>query len=318
MSTIWALLIVVLPVFLLVATGYGAVRLRVLPDAAVDALLAFATQIAVPVLLFLALYRLDLGAAIRWEHLLSFYGGATISFAGTAAVARFAFGRRPGESIAIGFLALFSNSVLLGLPIMSRAYGGEAMDAAFAIIALHAPYCYLVGILAMEMSRRDGAPIGEALKRTGRAMFRNALAIGIVLGLVFNLGSVPVPAPLAETLDLLARAALPVALFGLGGALTRYRMRDDLGEAITASAFSLVVHPAIALVLSAYVFGLPEPFVRAAVVIAAMPPGINGYIFASMYDRAVGAAASTVLLATALSVLSVTFWLWVLGGAALG
>jgi predicted permease len=47
-----------------------------------------------------------------------------------------------------------------------------------------------------------------------------------------------------------------------------------------------------------------------------MPAGMNGYMFATMYNRAQGAAASTVLLGTGLSVLTVSFWLWMLGGAA--
>jgi len=318
MTTAQALLLVVLPVFLLVATGYGAVRLRVIADAGVDALLAFATRIAVPVFLFLSVYRLDLGATLRWEHLLSFYGGATTSFVAATVMARIVWRRRPGEAVAVGFLALFSNSVLLGLPILSRAYDQATLDAGVAIIAIHAPYCYLLGILAMELSRRDGAPIGQTLWRTVRTICRNALAIGIVLGFVFNLGGVPLPGPVEETFDLLARAGLPVALFGLGGALTRYRLRGELAEASAVSMLSLFLHPGIAYVLTAYVFGLPENFVRAAVVIAAMPPGINGYIFAAMYDRAVATAASTVLLGTALSVASVTFWLWMLGGATLG
>jgi predicted permease len=66
------------------------------------------------------------------------------------------------------------------------------------------------------------------------------------------------------------------------------------------------------------VFDLPDAWVRAAVVTAAMPTGMNGFVFASMYGRAQGAAASVVLLGTGAAVVSVTFWLWLLGGAAIG
>jgi predicted permease len=40
-----------------------------------------------------------------------------------------------------------------------------------------------------------------------------------------------------------------------------------------------------------------------------MPPGMNGYIFASLYDRAVGTAANAVLIGTSLSVGTITVWL---------
>ncbi len=100
--------------------------------------------------------------------------------------------------------------------------------------------------------------------------------------------------------------------------LTRYALKREVGEALMASAFSLIVHPLIVWVLAAQVFGLPDSFVRGAVVIAAMPAGVNGYIFAEMYGRAVGTAASAVLLSTLLSVLTITAWLAFLGGARLG
>lgn len=319
MSVIEALLVIVLPVFLLVGAGYASVRSRLFPEAGLDGLISFATNIAVPVLLFRAIYRLDLGAALDIRHLGAFYGAAVICFAGATLAALLVWRRRPGESVAVGFPALFSNSVLLGLPIFERAYGpGPAMEPAFAIIAFHAPTCYLIGIVTMEIVRRDGGSILGALRRSAAEILRNALTMGILVGFAFNLGGVPLPGPAAEMLDMLAEAALPVALFGLGGVLTRYRLRSAVSEAAMVSAFSLLLHPALAYLFTAHLLGLPEAFVRAAVVIAAMPPGVNGYVFAAMYGRAVGTAASTVLLATALSVLSVAGWLGFLGGASFG
>ncbi len=53
---------------------------------------------------------------------------------------------------------------------------------------------------------------------------------------------------------------------------------------------------------------------RSAVVTAAMAPGVNTYVFASMYARGQAQAASAVLLATALSVLTASVWLAILGG----
>ena len=64
------------------------------------------------------------------------------------------------KSVVIGLGALFSNSVLLGLPITERAFGSDALSANFAIISIHAPVCYLLGVLVMEFSRADGRPIG--------------------------------------------------------------------------------------------------------------------------------------------------------------
>lgn len=318
MNAIEALITIVLPVFLLVIAGYTAVRAKVFPDVGIDYLVKFATNIAVPTLLFRAMVKLDLGHAVNPWNMLSFYIGATCCFVIGIILSRRVWRRRPGESVAVAFGALFSNSVLLGIPIMTRAYGPEALEPMYALIAIHAPYCYLIGILTMELSREGGTGIGGALVRTVKSTLSNALTVGLGAGLALNLGGITLPEPVFATVDMLADAALPVALFGLGGALTRYAIKAEFSEAMMVAGLSLIVHPAIAYGLSAWVFDLPEAFVRAAVVTASMPTGINGYVFAHMYNRAVGTAASTVLLGTMLSVLTITAWLAILGGARLG
>lgn len=310
----FAILQTVLPVFILIAVGYGAVRSGYLKDDFADALNIFAVRIAVPVLLFGAMADIDLGRAFSPPLLASFYAGAFFCFAAGIVVARAVFGRRPGEAVAVGFAGTFSNSVLLGLPIIERAYGGATMTMAFGIIALHAPAIYAVGMITMELMRRDGRTLGETLKTAARSIVANPLMAGILAGLAANASGLVLPEPLRAAVDMLAAAAIPVALVGIGAALTRYRLIAAFPETLTASAFSLIVHPAIAFGLTHHVFGLSSAAVHAAVVLAAMPPGVNIYIFASLYDRAVNLAASTLLLATAMSVVTITVWLYIVDG----
>lgn len=304
-------LTVVLPVFLIVGAGYLAVRFGGFQQSAVDGLLAFTVRYAVPVFLFNAMYRLDLSEAFARDLLASFYTGALTCFALGTLLARLIWNRRPGESVAIGFGALFSNTVLLGLPIMERAFGPEEMAAAFAIVAIHAPICYFVGIVVMEICRADGHGPLETARRAARLMFSNALTIGLALGLAANFAGLRLPEPAEAAIGLLARAALPVALFAVGGALTRYALRSSLGEAGMVAALSTLLHPAIAYALGR-MLGLSDPYLHAAVLLAAMPPGMNAYVFATMYRRSEGAAASGLLLATATSVLTIPVWLLIL------
>lgn len=304
-------LLTVLPVFLVVAAGYAAARSGRFPQQAVDGLLAFSVRFAVPVLLFGAMVRLDLGRAFDPRLLGAFYGGVALCFALGLILARRMWRRRPGEAVAVGFAAMFSNTLLLGLPFVERAWGEPALSAAFAVIALHAPVGYALGIVAMELSRRDGAGPIETARRTLAEVFSNALAIGIGAGLLVNLSGLAVPGVVVEAVGLISDAAIPAALFALGGAMTRYRLRSDLGEAAAVSALSLLVHPAAALGLAA-LLSLDRSQTLAAVTLASAPVGMNGYLFAAFYKRAEGVAASAMLLSTALSALTVSFWLWLL------
>lgn len=307
------ILTVVLPVFLVIGAGYAATRAGLFPASAVDGLMSFTQSYAIPCLIFAAIVRLDLDAAFEWPLLLAFYAGATSTFLLGMLGARTIFGRRPGEAVAIGFAALFSNSVLLGLPITERAFGTEALAPNYAIIALHAPYCYLLGITVMEISRADGRGAAATARTVARAMFRNALMIGIALGVLVNLSGARLPGPVMDAVDLMTRAALPAALFGLGGVLTRYAFRAGLGETAMIALLALILHPAITLGLG-LALDLPQGFLNSAVLTAAMAPGINSFLFASMYGRAEGVAASAVLGSTALSVLTVPVWLLILRG----
>ena len=110
----------------------------------------------------------------------------------------------------------------------------------------------------------------------------------------------------------------PVLLQGLrvvalGGVLYRYRPDGDFREVGWVCFLSLVVHPSIALFLTTQVFHLPTGLVRAAVLTASMAPGMNSYMFANMYGRARRVAATSVLVGTLASILSVTVWLAILG-----
>ncbi|MBI1416194.1 MAG: AEC family transporter [Limimaricola sp.] len=305
------LLDVVLPVFIVLCFGYVAVWRGLFSDSGVDGLMKFTQGFALPCLLFRAISTLDLGQSFNLPLLGSFYAGALMGFAAGLAGARLIFKRDWEDAVAIGFVGLFSNSLLLGLPITERAYGAGALTANYAIISFHAPFCYAVGITTMEIVRARGASLALLPAKVLRAMFRNALVIGIALGFAVNLSGYHVPGVLADAIDLMTRAALPAALFGLGGVLYRYRPEGDLRTILYITGCSLLLHPAVVWMLGS-ALGLSTAEFRSAIITSSMAPGVNAYVFANMYGRARRVAASAVLIGTALSVLSVWGWLAIL------
>ncbi len=299
---------IVAPVFLVIAAGYLAVRSGITGTEAIDQLMKFAIQFAIPCLLFRATSTIDLGAAFGWRMMLAYYLAAIACFAAAFFVVRYFFKRRPGEAVGVAFAALFSNLVMLGLPISERAWGVDNMAPSYALVAVNAPICYLIGITAMEYLRADGRGAVETSRIVLRAMFRNSMMIGIGLGFIVNLSGIALPGALLAAIELLARAALPVALFALGGVLTRYTLAKSLGEAGLIVVLTLIVQPAITLLLS-WQLELPQATTRSIVLMSAVAPGLNAYLFASMYNRGTEAAASAVLLSTILASFTVSTWL---------
>ncbi|MBT8414367.1 MAG: AEC family transporter [Boseongicola sp.] len=304
-----ALLDVILPVFLVIGFGYFAVWKGWFSDSGVEGLMKFTQNYAIPCLLFRAISTLDLSAQFDPALLISFYTGASLGFTAGLLGARLIFKRSWSDAVAIGFVCLFSNSVLLGLPITERAYGIDVLAANFAIVAVHAPFCYMLGVTAMEIARAETRNPLALTRKILRSMFRNALVIGIALGLAVNLSGLPLPGVFVDAVDMMVVAALPAALFGLGGVLVRYRPEGDSKTIAMVCVISLILHPAITLSL-ATLFQLDRDALRSAVVTASMAPGVNTYIFANLYGSARRVAATSVLVGTAASI--VTVWLWLL------
>lgn len=302
-----ALLDVILPVFLIIGAGYGAVWRGWFKEDWVEGLLRFTQNYAIPCMLFLGIKNLDLTQDLGGAMLFSFYAGALSGFCAGLFGARFLFGRSWEESVAIGFVGLFSNSVMLGLPITERAWGADALSANFSIIAFHAAFCYGVGITVMETLKSAGQGFWRGVRRVCLSMAKNPLVIAVTLGLLANLSGLELPAFVQDAAEMMTRAALPGALFGLGGTLYFYRPEGDIRVILYIVAVSLILHPAITWSFGTLLEVPEQPF-RSAVITAAMAPGINAYIFATSYGVARRVAASAVLIGTGLTLF--TAWLW--------
>ena len=185
---------------------------------------------------------------------------------------------------------------MLGLPITERAYGTDALQYNFAIVSIHAPFCYFLGITVMELVKSSE----KSIKKTFvilKAMFSNALVVGIVLGFIVNILGLSIADTIQASIDMITAVALPAALFEWVGYFTNTDQKGDAGPILMVCAVSLIIHPLIVW-LTGSKFNLNDAQMRSAVITAAMAPGINTYVFANMYGRARRVASTGVLLST--------------------
>ena len=176
-----------------------------------------ASTFAVPVLLFASVARLDMAENFNLGMWIAFYSGAFLSYFIGWGLALYWL-KRPGtDAVAIGFCCLFSNSLLLGIPIMERAYGAEAIAGNVAIIAIHSPLLYTFGITMMEITRARGQSlaVSQIAMRALSGVLHTPLIIGILCGVAMNLltrAGLVMPQGFWAAVDMMARAALPAAL----------------------------------------------------------------------------------------------------------
>lgn len=114
-------------------------------------------------------------------------------------------------------------------------------------------------------------------------------------------------------IDGLAGAAIPCALIAMGLALHHHGLKTPLAQTAPITTLKLIVHPAIVYVLAFHVFVVPPVWAGVAVLFAAMPTGINAFLFAARYKTSQALASSTIALSTGVSPATIMFWLWMLG-----
>ncbi len=310
-----SILLVTFPFFALVLCGYVAARRGLLPQVAIPGLNTFTMYFALPCLL----YRF--GASTPIAQLLDgtlmgvYFLCAVIMVAFTIAVT---LGRNRGHNLGrtswndasfSALVAAFPNTGFMGVPLLVALLGARAAGPAIVTIVVD---LVVTSSLCIALSRLDSADVHGAevaAKKALQSVALNPLPWAIVLGALASSMQINLPAPVMQTLGLLADAASPVALFTIGAVLARSQInstsRTPLMDYLPVTVIKLIVHPILVglMGLSAIALGLPlDTFALTIVVlVAALPSASNVALLAERFGADDGRIARIILLSTVLA-----------------
>lgn len=295
---------IVLPVFALILVGYGFGRTRFLAAEGARGLGVFVYYAAIPALLFrsMAAEAAPMGGSLG--VLAAYFAGTLSIFAASMAIGRLAFDLSFAEMGLMGVSAAFSNSVQLGIPLIVTAFGQAGLVPLSLIISLHSIILLSLATVVVEIGRGHGGEILHTAKATALAILGNPVIAAIIVGFLWREAGLGIPLMLARFIDLLAAAATPAALFSLGATIARFRIAGDLRESLVVVAIKLFLLPLAVYLFATRVFALDGLDTAVAVCCAALPTGSNAFILAQRYEIYVARAASSVLISTALSILT--------------
>ncbi len=299
MATVLAIL---LPVFGLIAAGYGIAHTRLLSAEGARGFGNFVYYLAIPALLFRSLATGGAGESGHGHVIAVYFLGAVIVFALGMALGRWGFGLGLREQGVLAVNASFGNTVQMGVPLVLAAFGPAGLRPLTLIIALHSMVLLTLATVVIELGRGRGA-IGHTLRAAIAALATNPIILAIVLGFLWRLSQRSLPAAVAGFLDLLAAAASPCALFALGAALSRFRLASGLGESAAIVGLKLLLQPLLVWAL-AHLFRLAPLDIAVVTLAAALPIGMNAFILAQRYEVYVARSASAVVLSNLLSILT--------------
>lgn len=302
----WESIGVILPAFGLIAVGYLAVRTGLVSERAGDGISEFVYTLAIPCLIFRTLARAEIPEVQPWGYWIAYFLGVAVVWGLAMAIAAGPFRASAQETVLAGFSAGQSNTVMVGVPIILRAYGDEGAVPLFLLIAVHLPI--MVAVASILIEGRGASPLGIA-----KRLIVNPIVVAILAGSAARPLGAYIPDPLWRVVELIGSAAIPCALFAMGSALRRYGLQSGLPLPGVISVLKLVVHPLIVFWLATRVFTMPPAWAGVAVLFAACPTGVNAYLLAERYRQGVALTASAVSLSTMLAMVTMLAWLQVLG-----
>lgn len=295
-----AVLEVVLPVFAIIAMGYGAARFRLMEEAGFKALALFVFSLAAPALLFAGGTRPHEGGA---GAALAMISGSVIVYWLTLLAGRRLLGMTLAEAALVALACVFGNSVMMGIPLIVAAYGDPGVPPLLAILGFQTMVLLGMATVLTEIGLNAAAPWQRVLRATLAGVAKNPVVIAVFAALVWSTLSLPVPGVVRRTLELLGAASPPVALFCLGGSLYGLSVAALWRETALIATVKLLLLPALVWGL-ALLMALSPAEMAVAVTMAALPTGANAFILARRYATGADRSGSAVVLTTAISVLT--------------
>ncbi|MCL1057976.1 AEC family transporter [Shewanella gelidimarina] len=301
---------IVFPLIFMAVLGYVLTTKSVFSKEQISGISLFTFYLSIPAFLFINMVQADLSKSFDIKALACFYLPVLAAYG--IGVALYCFLRKGQSKLianasAYGLGCSYSNTILVGLPIIVGALGQEMMGNVFVIITFHS--ALLFSLTFMLALREEGA--GVKCWPFIKGIVLNPIVMSISLGLLLNILHIPLYENVVNGINLLSQPALACALFVLGANLSFYKIAKDWKLALLASLVKLLVLPALVYALG-LLFKLEQQLLAVLVLLSASPLGINAYLVAMQVKAQQTVIASTVVLSTVLCVFSMSFWLAIL------
>lgn len=300
-----------LPFFAVIALGFGAAKRGFFSPEATGYLTKFVFYFALSAMLFRFSANLSFAEVFDLPFVLAYLAGTMAIYLVATGVA-LARGIGVQEAAVEAQCAVIGNVGFLGVPMLALLMGEAAVGPVMMVLAVDLIVFGSLIVLIIT-GARDGRMSPRIIGALGLGLLKNPMIVSITLGLAWSALRLPMPAPLNEFVTILGGAATPGALFAIGASLAG-KSAERLSVAGWLSFCKLALHPA-AVALCALLLFEVDPYASAVMIAAAaLPVAGNVYILAAHFGVAPQRVSATILISTALSVLTVSAVIaWVAG-----
>ncbi|AYD03389.1 AEC family transporter [Neorhizobium sp. NCHU2750] len=304
-------LLIVLPIFALILAGWIARKSGALGPNATREVNRLVVYLALPALLFDIMAKAKVEQIWQPGFIVAFSAGCAIIFAGTI-FWRLAKGRHLADAAIDALNASYANTGFVGFPLVLSLIGESGMAPTLIASIITVCVLFAVAIILIEAGLQSETRRRDIVFKTLVSLCKNPLLVSPVLGAVFMLSGLPLPAPVDSFLKLLSGAASPCALIALGLFLAGPQAATAASRVSTTGilvGLKLVAQPIVTWIVAGPMLGLAPLSVHTVVLLAALPTGTGPFMLAEFYGREASLTGRVVLITTILSVLTISAYL---------
>ena len=298
-----AIFLKTLPFFAVIGLGFAAGRLRFFSDEATAYLTKFVFYFALSAMLFGFAANLDLSGVFSWGFVWAYFLATLLVWMVVAGVA-IARGIPLQEAVFEAHTGVIGNVGFLGIPMLALLLGPKAVGPVLLVLAVDlVVFSSVLTILISGL--REGRMSVAMVRIVAIGLLKNPMIGSVVLGMAWGATGWALPVPVNEFMTMLGAAATPCALFAIGASLAS-RRAERVEVAVWLSFAKLVLHPAAVAVAALVVFDVETYAAGVMIAAAALPVAGNVFILAQHYGVAPQRVSASILISTAVSVLTVT------------
>ena len=297
---------VVLPLFLCILLGYFLRRIRMVDTPSLNTMNKLCFKVFLPIYLFNNIATTNLSAAFNGKLLAVAYLGVLAQFVLLMLLIPWLEKENPRRGVLIQ--AMFrSNFALFGLPLALSLCGTEKVGPTSILVGFTVPLFNILAVVSLE-SFRGGKP---SIKKMAKGIATNPLIIASLLGIAFNLLDFTLPGAVQKSVNDLGGVATPLSLVALGGSFTVSKVKEYKKQ-LTIGVLGRLVFSPLIMVSAGILLGFRNELLIPLLIMSGAPTAVSSFPMAQQMDGDGELAAGLVVFTSALAILSMFLWIFVL------
>ena len=298
------------PIFLVMILGNILMKTGFLSEEFTRVSDKFVFKVALPALLFYDISTADMSDVFHLKFIL-FCMFTTIIMFLVIWILTWIFMKDKSMVGAFTQASARGSAAVLGIAFVQNIYGNSGMTPLMIVSAVPLYNIYSVIILTFCANNQDHSDKAATIKRAFKNILTNPIILGIAAGVPFSLLNIELPPLVLKTVTNVAQTATPMALLAVGAGFEGRKAIKKLKPTMIATFIKLVALPAIYFPF-AIAMGFRESALVAILIMVGSPTTVTCYIMAKNMGNDGVLSSSIIVMATLLSSVTLTFWIFLL------